>query len=194
MTKEERIEYQRVYQKEYRRKKREERRRLRNENFHNSDYVRTDETLLPLKDYPGYYVGDFGSIVSMKREDGPKYLSQRNTNRGYRIVMLSLEGFLKSFQVDRLVLSTFRGYPAEPWLCFCHHKDGNNSNCRLDNLEWIICETTDEYDPSKSHRRGVLRPDSTKERMSMAKFNQSRETIEKAILSRQLTCERRNRR
>ena len=183
--------YQRNYQREYRRKKREEMKRKRMENYRKEVVNEGGEVILPLKDFPGYCATNYGNIVSMKGSDGPHYLSQRTTKYGYRIVMLSLEGMLKSYQVARLVLSTFVGYPADPWLCVVNHKDGNTENCRLDNLEWLVCQTTDDYDPAVSHRRGVLKPESTRQKMTIAKFNQSRESIEKGLITRQLTIERR---
>ena len=64
-------------------------------------------------------------------------------------------------------------------------------DCRLENLEWVICETTEEYDPTKSKRRGVKKPDFTREKMTEAKLKQSRETIQKAIDSRRNTVEMR---
>jgi hypothetical protein len=96
---------------------------------------------------------------------------------------------MRIIQLNRIVLETFRGYPADPWLCVAHHLDGDRTNCRLDNLEWVVCETTAEYDPQKSHRRGVLKPDFTKDRMTEAKLHQSRETIEKGLINRRKTME-----
>ena len=134
MNSEEMKLYQRNYQREYRRKKREEMKRKRMENYKKEVVNEGGEVILPLKDFPGYCATNYGNIVSMKGTDGPHYLSQRTTKYGYRIVMLSLDGMLKSYQVARLVLSTFVGYPADPWLCVVNHKDGNTENCRLDNL------------------------------------------------------------
>ena len=60
------------------------------------------------------------------------------------------------------------------------------NDCRLDNLEWNICDTTDEYDPEVSHRRGVLKPEETKKRMTEAKYKQGQETIRKAAMTRSM--------
>jgi hypothetical protein len=102
------------------------------------------------------------------------------------------KGELFTIQLNRLVLETFVGYPAEPWLCVVRHKDGDRMNCELDNLEWYICETTDEYDPSKSLRKGVLKPDFTKEKMGYSKMHQSKETIRKQVIKRRQTMQRLN--
>lgn len=179
MTHKELLEYQR----EYRRRKLEEKRKMRDEMY--KDFgENSDEEFMELKELPGYYAGSNGTIVSLKGYKGPKVLAKRETKYGYMLVMLSIDGYPKSFQVARLVLSAFEGYPADPWLCYVYHKDGDLRNCRLDNIEWLVCETDETYDPSKSHRRGVLKPEDTKARMTMAKYNQSRETIEKAIATR----------
>lgn len=141
---------------------------------------------MPIKDYPGYYVSNKGNVMSKKRTE-TKLLAQRQSRLGYQLVVLCKNSRMASIQVNRLVLAAFEGYPADPWLCVAYHKDGNLQNCRLDNLEWMICETTDEYDPEISHRRGVLKPEPTKDRMSLAKYNQSEETIRKQMESRART-------
>lgn len=145
------------------------------------------EIFKEIEGYPGYLISNLGNVVSLKRKSGPHCMSQHKTKYGYIETMVSKEGVLVSLYVARQVLAAFKGYPADPWLCIANHKDGDSTNCRLDNLEWIVCETTDEYDPSVSHRRGVLKPDLTRKKMTEAKCNQSPETIEKAVRSRMIT-------
>lgn len=152
-----------------------------------------NEEFRPIERYPGYFVSNYGRVMSNKGKKGEHIMSQRRSRYGYMEVMVSDHGYLTTLYVARLVLAAFEGYPADPWLCFAHHLDGDKSNCTLENLKWIICETTDEYDPKKSHRRGVLKPDLTKESMSQAKFNQSEETIDKQRQSRIRTCRMRRR-
>lgn len=149
------------------------------------------EEFKPIEGYPGYYVSDLGRVMSTKRKAGPHILSQRQNRRGYMCVMICDQGWMITLYVARLVLAAFEGYPADPWLCYVHHLDGDLSNCTLDNLKWIVCETTDEYDPEVSHRRGVLKPDLTREKMTQAKYNQSPETIRKQLESRLKTISRR---
>lgn len=149
------------------------------------------EEFRPIEGYPGYFISDLGRVMSTKRKSGPHIMSQHANRHGYMEVMVSVHGYLITLYVARLVLAAFEGYPADPWLCYAYHLDGDMSNCTLDNLKWIICETTDEYDPKVSKRRGVLKPDLTKEKMTYAKYNQSRETIEKQKLSRARTISRR---
>lgn len=145
-----------------------------------------NEVFKPIPGFPGYYVSNLGRIKSMKRKE-PIIMSTHNTRLGYLVVMLWNNNKLTQFYVSRLVLEVFRGYPTDPWLCYAHHKNGNLNDCRLENLEWNICETTDEYDPEVSHRRGVLKPDETKKRMTEAKYKQGQETIRKAAMTRSCT-------
>ena len=143
------------------------------------------EEFRPIIGHPGYFISNLGRVKSSKYKED-RMLSMTTSSHGFLIVQL-VERRPMSHQVARLVLEAFVGYPADPWLCYAHHKDGDLENCNIENLEWIICETTDEYDPSKSHRRGVLKPDTTKARMTEAKLNQSQETIQKIMTSRSKT-------
>lgn len=151
------------------------------------------EQFRPIEGYAGYFISDQGRVMSTKRKSGPHILSQKLTKSGYQVVMISVKCNLVSLYVARLVLAAFEGYPADPWLCVAHHLDGDMSNCTLENLEWIVCETTYEYDPNVSKRRGVLKPDITREKMSQAKFNQSEETVKKILESRRESMKYRNR-
>jgi hypothetical protein len=141
--------------------------------------------------FPGYWVSNLGRIMSTKRKVA-KIMAKFKNSQGYPAAAMWEKGELFTIQLNRLVLETFVGYPAEPWLCVVRHKDGDRMNCELDNLEWYICETTDEYDPSKSLRKGVLKPDFTKEKMGYSKMHQSKETIRKQVIKRRQTMQRLN--
>ena len=147
-----------------------------------------EEVFKPINGYPGYYVSNLGRVKSEKRKN-PIFLSQTKSRLGYVVVQVISKCKSITMHVSRLVLEAFVGFPADPWLCYAHHKDGDLSNCCIDNLEWIVCETTEEYDPEVSHRRGVLKPDTTKDRMTAAKYCQSRETIQKIIAARVRTMQ-----
>lgn len=147
-----------------------------------------EEIFKELVGWPGYFASNLGRIMSCKRRL-PKFLSTRVSRLGFLEIQV-FEGSKSTFlNVAREVLAAFYGYPADPWLCVAKHKNGDLSDCRLENLEWVICETTKDYDPSRSRRRGVLKPSHTKEKMTASKFNQSRETIEKAIMTRKKNVE-----
>lgn len=136
---------------------------------------------------PGYYADEKGNILSLKRKE-PRVIKQCTMKSGFKTVPLFIGKKLKTGYVSRMVLSAFYGYPAAPHLCYANHIDGDLSNCALANLEWIICETTAEYDPTKSKRKGVLKPAMTKARMTECKKHQSIETRRKAAETRRRTC------
>lgn len=142
-----------------------------------------EEIFKPVKGFPGYYVSNMGRVQSRKRYE-PIFLSICRSRLGYPIVQLWKDKCLSTVYLGRLVLETFVGFPTDPWLCYAHNLNGDILDCRLENLEWIICETTADYDPSVSHRKGVLKPDTTKGRMTEAKKNQKKETIEKGVMNR----------
>lgn len=151
-----------------------------------------EEIWRPVEGYPKYYVSNLGRVKSLKRFE-PVIMARGKNKLGYTTVSLwnSEKKRLDIIHLSRIVLAAFRGYPADPWLCYANHIDGDLENCSLDNLEWEVCETTEEYNPEVSHRKGVLKPKSTKERMTEAKFHQSKETISMQTLNRLKTLKSR---
>ena len=141
------------------------------------------EEFRPIEGDPGYLVSNMGRILSLKRRE-PVLLSIRQNRTGYAEGEVFSHGKVRFINIGREVLAAFRGYPADPWLCVVKHVNGDLMDCRLDNLEWVICETDETYDPELSKRKGVLKPEHTKDRMSDAKCNQSAETIRKAVIAR----------
>lgn len=92
--------------------------------------------------FPGYRVGDDGSVWSRRRRgerlcDTWKQLKPGHSGfaRKYRIICLKRpEGGYTRWYVHRLVLTTFRGEcPAGMQGC---HNDGNAANNHLSNLRW----------------------------------------------------------
>lgn len=79
-----------------------------------------------------YYVSDFGRVFSAfyKRE-----LSTECNRSGYKRVWLRVDGEYKRKSVHRLVALAFIGEP--PLGHVVNHKDGNRTNNRLENLEYI---------------------------------------------------------
>lgn len=140
--------------------------------------------------YTGYYVSNLGRIKSLKRSE-PIIMKLGRNRLGYTTALLwnKENNKLDILHLSRIVLAAFKGYPADPWLCYAHHINGDLTDCRLENLEWLICETTDEYDPKVSHRKGVLKPKLTKERMTQAKYKQEKGTIQKAVVARMKTLQ-----
>lgn len=92
--------------------------------------------------YGGWYeCGDHGSVRSWKtqgrpgvRSDSPHSLKPGRTRGDYLSVNLCLDGAVKPFRLNRLVLLTFKGEPFRgAQAC---HRNGDRSDNRLDNLYW----------------------------------------------------------
>jgi hypothetical protein len=91
--------------------------------------------------YPGYCVGDDGSVWSRRpvgrsplMSDAWRRLSAGITKAGYPLVSLNVGGKSRSFNVHTLVLTTFVG-PA-PVGMECCHGNGDPADNRLCNLRW----------------------------------------------------------
>jgi len=88
-----------------------------------------------IKNYEGIYqVSDLGRIKSLARNTTSGGIIKQNKSRFYLSVCLSKDGYLKSFSVHRLVLSTFVENPKDKK--YVNHIDGNKFNNKLENLEW----------------------------------------------------------
>ena len=89
--------------------------------------------------YEGWYeVGDLGNVRSAIDRHGTfkgKILKPGVNKKGYRNVVLYKDGKKHNFTVQRLVADAFLGL--RPKSLQRNHKDGNKSNNRLDNLEYI---------------------------------------------------------
>lgn len=98
----------------------------------------------PIEGYEGLYeVSNQGRIKSIARtiicKNGIlKSIKERivkpcNYTNGYQFVPLSKDGIVKAHSIHRLVISAFMGYSKFE----VNHKDGNKTNNRLDNLEYV---------------------------------------------------------
>ena len=87
--------------------------------------------------YPGYAVGDDGSIWGMRSRHGPlpwRKLSPHKKRGGYRRIYLYRDAKRSIPRLSCLILEAFVG-PRPPGMQCCHN-DGNTSNDRLSNLRW----------------------------------------------------------
>lgn len=93
-----------------------------------------------------YQVSNIGNVRSKERvitQKGHKntykrvmkscLLKPRKQNNGYLVVWLSVNGTVKPYTVHRLVAETF----LEKTDGEVNHKDGNKTNNRIYNLEWV---------------------------------------------------------
>ncbi len=92
-------------------------------------------------DYPGYRVGDDGTVWTSKSRTGRggpipwRELRQKTDRIGRKLVSLSRDGVVKCFGVGVLVLTAFVG-PSPPGTECCHFPDRDPANNRIENLRW----------------------------------------------------------
>lgn len=100
----------------------------------------------PVVGYEGHYdISDRGRIRSWKNGSPPRLMSPA-TNRGYKVISLSLKGVPASHRIHRLVLEAFVGPMPEGMVT--RHLDGTRSNNLLANIVYGT--------PSENNRDMVL--------------------------------------
>lgn len=118
-----------------------------------------------IKDYPNYQACKNGFIYNKKGKKLKPYV-----NFGYEIVSVyNKEGVRKSRRVHRLIALTY--LPKKKGKNCVNHKDGNRSNNKLSNLEWV------NHSENNKHSYQVLGRDSHFKGKKGAKHN-----LSKAIL------------
>lgn len=98
-------------------------------------YMETILRMQPLPDFPGYSVGDDGSVWGPGRWGVGSWLQPGTTGDGYQYVSLCTEGFKRSAKVHRLVAYAFLGQPPQG-KTQVRHLDGNPANNAWWNLRW----------------------------------------------------------
>lgn len=84
--------------------------------------------------YPGYHANRDGNIYSTKRKGVALLMKKGLTNCGYEKIGFYVDRKKVYPLVHRLILSTFAGHPGG---LHCNHKNGNRTDNRLSNLEWV---------------------------------------------------------
>jgi hypothetical protein len=103
-------------------------------------------TLKEISDFPGYLIGDDGSVWTTKAKGGndrtpgrialkPRRMKTHVARHGYLYVNLDRGGKNTVMAVHRLVLIAFVG-PCPDGMESCHYPDPDRTNNRLDNLRW----------------------------------------------------------
>lgn len=99
---------------------------------------------LSVPTHQGYRVGDDGSVWSKLRNsrnaevfDGWHRVAGSTDKDGYKKVILCLDGRRKHVRVNVLILTVFCGPPPQSMANpTASHKNGNNADNRLTNLQW----------------------------------------------------------
>lgn len=89
--------------------------------------------VLPIPEYPGYFVSDCGEIFSEK-QTFRKQMKTGTTETGYKVARfyVNKKGYTK--KVHRLVAQMF--LPNSRHLTEINHKNGIKTDNRVENLEW----------------------------------------------------------
>lgn len=87
-----------------------------------------------------YTIDEHGNVWSNRKR---KFITQRISNCGYKIVQLWREGKCKSITVHRLMALTFLPNPNQ--LPCVNHKDENKLNNNVENLEWCTYQYNINY-------------------------------------------------
>ena len=90
-----------------------------------------------IPDFSGYEISNLGRVRSIRHSlfGSPKLLSPAKNQGGYIFVNLYKDSKRHVFKIHRLVAITFIGLPTL-LNSIVHHKDGDKTNNKLNNLEW----------------------------------------------------------
>jgi len=92
------------------------------------------EIITPIKDFPDYYISNYGNVLSTKKNE-VKYLKPNNHKNGYKMIHLRKDGVRSAKYIHRLVGECYIANPQnKPQI---NHKDGNKANNHWENLEWV---------------------------------------------------------
>jgi predicted DNA-binding protein YlxM (UPF0122 family) len=127
-----------------------------------------------------YMVSNFGRVKRTAPSPGAKVgriLTNNTVRSGYKMVRLRYQNRIEYVQVHRLVLSAFSGNC--PSGKEANHKNGNPSDNRLENLEWVT-RSENLYHSYNQLNRTVTKGE---------KFPQSKLTENHVIKIRSLSAE-----
>lgn len=112
--------------------------------FENEEWREVDE-------FPHYMISNYGRVKHKNRNEARKITINE---RGVPVVLLSSATSPSRYlrQINRLVASAFLHPPRFEDETAIWHVDGNQANCRADNLRWAMRSQVLEW--NEMHRRG----------------------------------------
>lgn len=127
-----------------------------------ADIKQRGERWLPIADWPGYEVSDWGRVGTWIRGARFKILKPWvGKKNGYPYVgLVRADGTKRKYLVHRLVMEAFVG-PCPDGMEVCHDPDPTRTNCRLDNLKYA-----DHFENmADAIRHGNIKPAAPAERV-----------------------------
>lgn len=101
-----------------------------------------EELWKPIEGYEDYEISSLGRVKSLARltttgnRSVPERIRTPNIMKGYHCIALRKDKKIKVFRIHRLVMEHFgEKQPSEDYQV--NHIDGDKSNNRIDNLEWV---------------------------------------------------------
>jgi hypothetical protein len=128
------------------------------------DYIYTElpSDVIPVPDYPTYYVQPNGSVwrdtrgvpsaVKTGKERILKLRATYTPKNGYWLIQPYKNSKKKAIYLHRFILTAFKG-PAPEGKMECHHIDHDTSNNAIDNLMWVSRQENVDFVPH--HHRTV---------------------------------------
>ena len=119
-----------------------------------------------------YQVSNLGNVRNIKQRHrkSTKVYKQQMLKTGYMVVNLWQDGAYNFRRVHRLVAQAFIPNPeGKP---FINHIDGNKTNNRVENLEWVIKEENERH----ARKTGLHDEDMKKRRISIIAINATGQT------------------
>lgn len=111
---------------------------------------------LQINDYPGYYITEIGTVYSRNYNHSGriKQLSTPVNRIGYRVVNIVKNGVSKTICIHRLVAETFIPNPEnKPQV---NHINGNKTDNRVENLEWVTNQENQTHSWEVLGRKGSM--------------------------------------
>lgn len=96
-----------------------------------------NEIWKPVMGFPGYFVSNWGQIMSKKRDSNGKLRKLRKDKDGYLRVNLLLNGKISTRYVHRLVALHFCDNPDPAVKTAVNHLVENKLNNNAENLQWV---------------------------------------------------------